>query len=150
VIMKYQVVSRTVQPQLLAVARGTAAEGQIGHVVMTLMGTAWNFIRKEGIKGGHNVAVYRGDPKKVPIEAGVEVSERFDGDKTVSCSATPRGRVVMTTHMGSYHLLSNAHDAIVKHCQASGHRLTGVNWEVYGHWNEDESRLRTDVYYLLA
>ena len=27
--------------------------------------------------------------------------------------------------------------------------LAGPNWEVYGHWHDDPSQLRTDVFYLL-
>src|SRR5258708_7768565 len=115
--MNYQVTVRTVQPQIFAAARSLAQEGQIGSVVMTLMGNAWNYIRKEGLKGGHNVAVYRGDPRRVPIEAGVEVSERFEGDKTIFYSTTPGGRAAMTTHIGPYHLLEDAHAAVVKHCE---------------------------------
>jgi effector-binding domain-containing protein len=52
-------------------------------------------------------------------------------------------------HIGSYSRLGAAHDAIVKYCEANGRKMTGVNWEVYGHWTDDESKLRTDVYYLL-
>lgn len=31
----------------------------------------------------------------------------------------------------------------------SGRRRTGTRWEVYGHWVEDETQVRTDVFYLL-
>jgi hypothetical protein len=27
--------------------------------------------------------------------------------------------------------------------------LAGVDWEVYGDWNDDEAKLETHVYYLL-
>ncbi|MDB5328046.1 MAG: Bacterial transcription activator, effector binding domain, partial [Phycisphaerales bacterium] len=34
-----------------------------------------------------------------------------------------------------------------------GHAMAGPNWELYGHWdqswNDDPSKIRTDVYYLL-
>jgi hypothetical protein len=28
--------------------------------------------------------------------------------------------------------------------------MTGVDWEIYGHWDDDPAKLRTDVFYLLA
>jgi hypothetical protein len=34
-------------------------------------------------------------------------------------------------------------------CRTHGRRVAGPSWEIYGHWTEDESRLRTDVYHLL-
>lgn len=27
--------------------------------------------------------------------------------------------------------------------------LAGINWEIYGDWNEDESKLETEIFYLL-
>jgi DNA gyrase inhibitor GyrI len=39
-------------------------------------------------------------------------------------------------------------------CQANGHRLAGPSWEIYGHWlpewDANPSRIRTDLYHLLA
>ena len=34
-------------------------------------------------------------------------------------------------------------------CAANGHALAGVSWEIYGHWNDDPSKLETRVGYLL-
>jgi len=39
---------------------------------------------------------------------------------------------------------------VIEWCRSQGHRLSGTRWEVYGHWTDDPSKLRTDVYYLLA
>jgi hypothetical protein len=44
---------------------------------------------------------------------------------------------------------AGAHDAIVAWCRLHGRRLAGPRWEVYGHWTDDEAKLRADVYYLL-
>ena len=51
--------------------------------------------------------------------------------------------------MGPYELLGQAHEAIREWCAANGHPLEGTNWEIYGHHEEDPSRQRTDVFYLL-
>ena len=62
----------------------------------------------------------------------------------------PVGEVAVTTHWGDYSRLGAAHSAVIEWCRSQGHRLSGTRWEVYGHWTDDPSKLRTDVYYLLA
>ena len=34
-------------------------------------------------------------------------------------------------------------------CTSAGRGPAGVNWEVYGDWDDDPARRRTDVYFLL-
>jgi hypothetical protein len=50
--------------------------------------------------------------------------------------------------------MHGAHDAIHQWCKANGRTFAGPSWEVYGHWtdecNRDPSKIRTDIYYLLA
>jgi effector-binding domain-containing protein len=62
---------------------------------------------------------------------------------------TPHGVAAMTTHWGDYGRLGEAHAAVVAWCRAHGRTLAGPSWEVYGHWDADPARLRTDIYYLL-
>jgi hypothetical protein len=66
----------------------------------------------------------------------------------------PPGPAASLAHFGPYHTLGNTHAAIRDWCAANGHHLAGPNWEVYGHWQADwdanPSRIRTDVFYLLA
>lgn len=53
-----------------------------------------------------------------------------------------------TTHWGDYRL-GEAHDAVVTWCRTTGHTLAGISWEVYGHWHDDPTKIRTDIFYLL-
>jgi effector-binding domain-containing protein len=145
---EYKVEIREVKPQLLAVARGTAYRADLVKTMLGLMSTSWEYIRASGIKAGHNVAVYSG-PEPLKIEAGAEVFEPFEGDGKVVCSATPGGWAATATHIGPYHLMSGAYSAIHQWSRENGRTLIGPSWEVYGHWTEDESKLRTDIYYLL-
>ena len=140
--MGYTVTILEVAPQWIAAARGPLKQGEVPATMLGLLGRAWDFARKSGIKtDGQNVAIYRG----TTIEAGPRVLEKFDGD----CVATPSGRAAMTIHMGPYELLGNAHGAIREWCEANGHVIDGTNWEIYGHHEEDPARRRTDVFYLL-
>jgi effector-binding domain-containing protein len=83
------------------------------------------------------------------IEVGVEVFQPFAGNGRVVCSSIPAGVVATAAHFGPYHRLGEAHDAVLKWCAAQGHALAGLSWEVYGHWDEDPAKLRTDVYWLI-
>jgi effector-binding domain-containing protein len=97
------------------------------------------------------LALYLDD--KVNLEVGVELETPFAGHGEVVGSELPAGRVATTVHMGPYGGLHAAHKAIRDWCAKHGHALAGVNWEIYGHWedawNKDPSRIRTDVFYLL-
>jgi len=101
---------------------------------------------------GQNIFIYRDIPDR-PNEAdvafGVGVKEPFEPTGDVQPTVLPAGLVATATHWGNYAGLGEAHDAIITWCRAHGHRRTGTRWEVYGHWTDDESRLRTDVFYLL-
>jgi effector-binding domain-containing protein len=137
----------------LAVVRRRAASHELSKVVPDACGTVWNVMRSQQVAGaGRHIAVYLDD--QINLEVGVELDTSFAGHGEVVPSATPPGLVATTTHFGPYHLLHGAHVAIRRWCDDNGHVLAGPNWEVYGHWqdewNSDPSKIRTDVFYLLA
>lgn len=99
---------------------------------------------------GQNIFVYRAAPQNlVDVEFGVGVRNAFAPVGRVTLSATPEGEAATTTHWGAYSGLGAAHAAVVSWCRDAGHSLTGVSWEVYGHWTDDPAELRTDIYYLV-
>lgn len=137
--MGYTVLVQEVRPQWIAAARGH-------RPMLRLLDRVWDFVKKSGLKtDGQNVAIYKGEW----IEAGARVFEKFEGSGEISCVATPSGVAAMVVHMGLYERLGEAHDAIRERCAANGRELEGTNWEIYGHHEEDPSRRRTDVFYLL-
>jgi effector-binding domain-containing protein len=101
---------------------------------------------------GQNVFVYRNapdDPAEADVAFGVGVTAPFTTVGSVQPTALPVGEVATTTHWGNYGGLGAAHHAVVDWCRGHGRRLAGPRWEVYGHWTDDEARLRTDIFYLL-
>ena len=101
---------------------------------------------------GQNVFVYRNVPDlpdEVDVEFGVGITAPFLPVGPVRPTQVPIGDVAMTTHGGNYSRLGDAHAAVIGWCRTHGRGLAGPCWEVYGHWTEDESRRRTDVYDLL-
>ena len=101
---------------------------------------------------GQNVFVYNHTadrPSELNVAFGVGITAPFEAIGAVEPTPLPVGEVAATTHWGSYANLGAAHAAVIEWCRTRGRRRAGPSWEVYGHWTEDESRLRTDVFYLL-
>ena len=96
---------------------------------------------------GQNIVIYSAGGG---IEAGVEVGSGFRAGDGVDLSATPSGRAATATHVGPYNKLGETHASVRAWCRSSGENVTAVSWEVYGDWDDDESRLLTQVYVLLA
>lgn len=158
--MRYEVEIRQVTRQHLAVMRARATYQDLGGKIRNILAdnAVYAFIEKAGISPyGHNVIVYWDEEEKsllstdegLMIEVGVQVASAFQSDGRVTCSATPGGTVATAIHMGPYDKLTEAHAAIREWCRQDKRPIAGPNWEVYGHWNDDPGKLRTDVFYLL-
>jgi effector-binding domain-containing protein len=146
--MPYQVIVTQVEPQLTAVVRCRVRQDQLSKVVPDLCGEVWRFIRSNQLPDpGRHLALYLNG--EIDLECGAEIGQPFQGDGRVMCSQTPAGRVATTTHWGSYDGLHGAHEAICEWIRENSHPKALVNWEVYGHWDDDPSKVRTDVFYLL-
>ena len=101
-------------------------------------------------KPGRHIALYL---EASWVEVGAEVSAPFTGNDRIHCSQLPSGPAATSAHFGPYQRLSEAHASIREWCAKHGHVLTGVSWEIYGHWDEswntNPSKIRTDVFYQL-
>jgi effector-binding domain-containing protein len=151
--MGYQVSIRQSEPTHTAVIRSRVRPEELSKFVQAACGEVWSFARSAGLpKPGRHVALNLGDGQG-SVEVGAEVVEKFTGNDRVQCSQLPAGRVATAVHLGPYGRLGAAHAAIREWCAQHGHRLSGVSWEIYGHWREswnvDPSKIRTDVFYLL-
>jgi len=96
-------------------------------------------------KGELNVIFYPGPcvEGEFEIRCGVQVPSGGN-------DATPSGTVATTVYMGPYDRMGPAHEAIHNWARENGRKFAGPSWEVYGHWNEDPAKLRTDIFYLLS
>ena len=116
-----------------------------------LLDEVWAFVRGEGLTAGRNVMVYADDLPNV--EVGVEVSEAFSPGERVMPSALPAGRAAHTISRGppTPEGLHAAHTAVLRWCAANAEQTTGVRWEVYGHWrDEDPQAFETEIYWLVS
>lgn len=141
-----------VDPVVTAVVRDRVPQRELSRFVPAACGEVWTFVRNAGLpRPGRHLALYL--DCEGSIEVGVELATPFTGNDRIVCSRLPGGLAATTIHFGPYGSLGDAHRAIHKWCSKEGHRLSGVSWELYGHWqeewNRDSSKIRTDVFYLL-
>jgi effector-binding domain-containing protein len=119
-----------------------AAAGAAFDDVWALLGSEEDLRRD-----GHNVILYK---DAVPhVEVGVEVTRSFEAAGRVEPSTLPAGTVARTVHRGSYAGLPGAHEAVRAWCEEHGHEVTGLRWEIYGDWHDDQDKLETEVAWLL-
>lgn len=152
--MNYQVVTKTVSAQPLAAVRRRTLIRDIGLVWKPALDLVWEFLRRhEGLRtDGHNCFLYHHPTHReapMDIDFGVQVLRQFEGEGEVIYTETPAGEVALATHVGSYEKLGAAHDAIHAWRAATGRAFGGYSWEIYGDWNNDPSKLETQVVYLL-
>jgi len=153
--MNYEIVTTTISSQLLAAVRRRVLVGNVGRAWKPALDLVWEFLRgHDGLRvHGHNCFLYHhpthGEPAMV-VDFGVQIVRPFTDEDEVICTATPAGEVAMTTHIGSYNRLAAAHNAIHSWSTATGRAFGAYSWEIYGDWTDDESKLETQVVYLLS
>jgi effector-binding domain-containing protein len=149
--MGYDVQIAEAKTIFTAVIRDRVLPNDLAKFVPAACGEVWTFIRAAELpRPGCHTALYLNDGW---VEAGAEVPEPFIGNDRVRCSQLPSGRVAAATHFGQYQRLGEAHAAIRQWCDQQGRHRSNTCWEIYGHWdaswNDDPSKIRTDVFHLL-
>jgi hypothetical protein len=146
----YQVRAERADPRPLAAIHATVPRQQLGQKIIGLLDLIWPLLREQGVSTGHNVVVYHGGSAgELTVDVGVEAFTDFTGRGEIRRTATPSGEVATVAHYGEYSDMAGAYAALERWCQDNGCRPAGVNWEVYGDWDDDPAKRRTDVYFLL-
>jgi predicted transcriptional regulator YdeE len=155
----YEVRTEQAAPRLLAAVSATTTRQQLGTDIIRLLDLVWPVLRGQGARTGHNVVIYdrggdviydRGGDATLRIQAGVEVFGDFTDSGEVRHRETPAGEVAATTHHGEYSDMARAYAALEQWWAGNRRRPAGSSWEVYGDWDDDPARRRTDIFCLLA
>ena len=82
----------------------------------------------------------------------VEVSEAVPAsdESAVRVLQLPAGRAAMTTHIGVYTEVMDAHAAVHDWCRRNNVDATGINWEVHEALPDDPAQRQVDVYYAVT
>ena len=137
-------------PRVLAAVRAVTTPQRLSTDIIRLLDQVWPLLREQGTRTGHNVVIYHpGESGEVTIETGAEVLDGFEERGAVRRVTTPVGEAAVVAHYGEYSAMGGAYAALDQWCAANDRHLAGVNWEVYGDWNDDPAKPRADVYKLL-
>ena len=145
--MAYEACRVDVAAQPIAAVRRSTTRAELGKAIIGGFDVLWPFLRANGARTGRNVVIYR--KGLTDIEIGVEIFSDVTPAGEVFISATPSGQAVVATHFGDYAEMHGAYQAIERWCKDAGRR-TGPSWEIYGHWEDDPAKRRTDIFFLLA
>jgi effector-binding domain-containing protein len=148
----YDVRTEWVRARPLAAIGAQIPRERLGADIIRLLDIVWPVLRAQGARTGQNVVVYRAaaNDHELAVTVGVEVPDGFEPSGEVRPAATPPGEVATTAHFGEYSRLAAAYTALEQWCAANDRRPAGVNWEIYGDWDDDPAKCRTDVYFLLG
>ena len=148
--MAHDVRTKHAAARPLAAIHATTTKPQLGADIVRLLDKIWPVLREQGIRTGHNVVIYHsGDGHSLDVDVGVEAFTDFTDHVDVRRTSTPSGDVATTAHFGDYSEMAPAYAALEQWCNANGRQRTGVSWEVYGDWDDDPVKRRTDLYFLL-
>jgi effector-binding domain-containing protein len=149
--MSYQVTRVELPATVIAATRARLTWSELSLEIPGLFDIVYAFLKNASVKqAGHNVCIYHSPSAAgVELEVGVQVSGPFEGSGAVTCSLTPAGQAATTVHFGGYDKLGLASDALMDWCKAQGFAHSGPSWEVYGDWDNDPAKRRTDVFRLL-
>jgi effector-binding domain-containing protein len=138
-----------VDPSTLIAAVGTALDHtQIPALIPQLLDQVWAHIRGHDIEHGHNVIVYRNHGQE--LTGGVQVpGDTAEPRAPLILTSTPAGRAAHLRHVGPYSQIPKSTQQLFGWCGEHGHAVAEPSWEVYGDWEEDESKLVTDLYVLV-
>ncbi|MDZ4712633.1 MAG: hypothetical protein SGI89_09955 [bacterium] len=137
-----------IEPQTTAVVRKQSLPGELSSSIITLLDEVHEFLNMDyDFKTGNNIVLYLDE---IPtIEVGVIVEKKFEGNDKVLCSEIPAGIAAFVVHTGEYSELNQTHTTIREWCMRNNKKISGINWEIYGDWNDDIDLLKTAVYYQL-
>ena len=138
--------------QLMAI-HAQARGGELPQKIIANLDQVWPYLRANAANTDHNVVVYRDFDRAtgvMTIDVGVHVESALPGTGAIVPVTTPGGRVVPTVHLGPYDKLGDASSALHEFCRTHDPPISGPTWEEYGDWNDDSSKLRTDVFLLVA
>ena len=138
----------TVPPALLAVAEAEFDRGEIANRIRGLFDIVYRWLPTAPVtNAGRNIALYdECTPRTLRLRAGVPVSGPFADADGVRCIELATGRAAHAVHVGAYGEMRSTYAALEAWCEREGLALDGQSWEVYGDWNDDESKLETGIY----
>ena len=132
----------------LATTETFISQAEIADQIPILIDSMYRWVKSSGVMPvGKNVVIYdRAKDDGMRVRAGFPVSESFSATGSISCTEFAAVTAAHTRHIGSYAFLPSVHTGLNSWCLDLSLQRSDVSWEEYSDWEEDESKLVTDVY----
>ena len=122
---------------------GTAINKDYAGTAFKLMDRMWQAVRANNLKNeGRNIWVYEDDHR---VFAGVELTDIPAEDTGLEKKSIDLLKYAYYKHIGSYQLIKNAGQNMTAELKSKGYETRLPYIEIYGHWNNDETKLETEL-----
>lgn len=122
---------------------GTAFNKDYAQTAFKLMDRMWPIVKANGLKHkGMNIWVYEPDHK---VFAGVELDAPAEPNIGLELKNISLKKYGYYKHIGPYSLIKQAGTNMTRELESKGFKVTLPYIEIYGHWNNDESKLETEL-----
>ena len=141
-----------IEPVLLAVTEAELDRREVAPNIRRMFDVVYAWLKAAPVRqAGHNYALYdRGVHRELLVRVGFPVSGPFADTSSVKCIERGAGRAARAVHVGPYSELHRTYAELHAWVRREGLRLGSQSWEVYGDWQDDPSRLETELYLRLA
>ncbi len=122
---------------------GIALNNDYAGTAFKLSGKMWQIVKENGIKNkGQNIWVYEPDES---VFAGVELDEPRNRNSELQHKTITLKKYAYFKHIGSYNLLKQTGQNMIKEIKERGFQTTLPYIEIYGRRNNDETKLETEL-----
>ena len=126
---------------------GTAINKDYAGTAFKLMDKMWQVVKSNSLKNkGLNVWVYESYDG---VFAGVELNELLKQDLGLEQKSITLIKYAYYKHIGPYNKLKETGQTMRREIENQGLETILPYIEVYGHWNNDETKLETELYMCL-
>lgn len=122
---------------------GTALNKDYAGTAFKLSDRMWQTIKQNGLKSkGKNIWVY--EPNE-SVFAGVELENPLDNTLTMQHKNIMLKKYAYFKHIGSFKLIKQVGQNMIEEIMRRGFQTSLPYIEVYGDWNNDETKLETEL-----
>jgi len=122
---------------------GIAVNKNYGDTGFKLMNKMWETVRAHSLKNkGVNVWVYEPNEK---MFAGVELERTPENDIELELKQIHLTKYAYYKHIGPYSGLAGAYAKMRTYLTENNLKVGSPGLEIYGHWNQDETKLETEI-----
>ena len=131
--MSYQVEMQDVPAQTALVIKGKVKVEQAGEAIGGILGRISAYLEKQAQhpSGAPFTRTYSHKDGILEFEAGFPVAANVKGGDDIIRTELPKGKVAVTTHVGSQDTSPEAYKALHAWMNKNGKKEAGAPWEMY-------------------